>query len=109
MPSNSENVANRDFRCIRIRVLLEFATERDYEMFKRKIYDTLLEWKRNDAQSCALLIDGARRVGKSFIVEAFAKAEYRSYAIIDFSVADDRIKGLFSKYITKLDTFFAYL
>ena len=35
-------------------------------MFKRKIYDTLLEWKRNDARSCALLIDGARRVGKSF-------------------------------------------
>lgn len=34
-------------------------------MFKRKIYDTLLEWKRNDARSCALLIDGARRVGKS--------------------------------------------
>lgn len=78
-------------------------------MFKRKIYDTLLEWKRNDARSCALLIDGARRVGKSFVVEAFAKAEYKSYAIIDFSVADDRIKDLFSKYITKLDTFFAYL
>ena len=45
--------------------------------FKRKIYDTLLAWKKNDARECALLIDGARRVGKCFIVVEFAKAEYR--------------------------------
>ena len=63
--------------------------------FRRKIYDTLLEWKKNDARECALLIDGARRVGKSFIVEEFAKAEYRSYVIINFTKVDRRIKDLF--------------
>ena len=56
-----------------------------------------------------MLIDGARRVGKSYIVEEFAKAEYRSYAIIDFTHADKAIKDLFLKYMSNLDTFFAYL
>lgn len=46
---------------------------------KRKIYTTLLDWKERRAGKTALLIDGARRVGKSYIVEAFAKKEYRSY------------------------------
>ncbi len=77
--------------------------------FKRKIYDTLLEWKKNDARECALLIDGARRVGKSFIVEEFAKAEYRSYVIINFTKVDKRIKDVFLNHLSKLDTFFSYL
>ena len=78
-------------------------------MLKRKIYDKLLDWKKNSSRECALLIDGARRVGKSYIVEEFAKAEYRSYAIIDFTNADKAIKDLFLKYMSNLDTFFAYL
>jgi len=78
-------------------------------MLKRKIYDKLLDWKKNGSRECALLIDGARRVGKSYIVEEFAKAEYRSYAIIDFANADKAIKDLFLKYMSNLDTFFAYL
>ncbi len=78
-------------------------------MLKRKIYDKLLDWKKNGSRECALLIDGARRVGKSYIVEEFAKAEYRSYAIIDFANADKTIKDLFLKYMSNLDTFFAYL
>ena len=78
-------------------------------MFKRKIYDQLIEWKKTSSRECALLIDGARRVGKSYIVEEFAKAEYRSYAIIDFTNATKSIKDLFLKYISDLDTFFAYL
>ncbi len=53
--------------------------------FKRKIYDKLLEWKRSSAGRSALMVDGARRVGKSFIVEAFAQREYRSYLLIDFN------------------------
>ena len=48
-------------------------------MLKRKIYDKLLDWKKTSSRECALLIDGARRVGKSYIVEEFAKAEYKSY------------------------------
>ena len=78
-------------------------------MLKRKIYDKLLEWKKTSSRECALLIDGARRVGKSYIVEEFAKAEYKSYVIIDFTNAGKNIKDLFLKYISNLDTFFAYL
>ena len=77
-------------------------------MFRRKIYDKLVEWKQKDARECALLINGARRVGKSFIVEEFAKAEYRSYAIVDFSVEDKNMRNLFLKYLGDLDTFFSY-
>ena len=52
---------------------------------KRKIYNQLVEWKRREDGRSALLIDGARRVGKSWVAEAFAKAEYKSFVLIDFS------------------------
>ena len=54
-------------------------------MFKRKIYDTMLDWKRQSCGSTALLVEGARRVGKSSIVEEFARREYSSYILIDFN------------------------
>lgn len=76
---------------------------------KRKIYSRLLEWKRKDADKTALLIDGARRTGKSFIVEEFAKNEYESYCLIDFSKPLKRIRELFTLYLDDLDTFFLYL
>ncbi len=76
---------------------------------KRKIYDKLLEWKRRDAKRTALLIDGARRVGKSYIAEEFAKAEYESYCLIDFSKPQKRIRELFNLYLDDLDTFFLFL
>ena len=76
---------------------------------RRKIYDRLLEWKHSDAGRSALLIDGVRRVGKSYIAEAFAKREYKSYILIDFSKADDDIKDLFRHYLEHLDTFFLKL
>ncbi len=53
--------------------------------FRRKIYDCLLDWKKNRSGRTALLIEGARRVGKSFAVEEFARSEYGSHVIIDFS------------------------
>lgn len=53
-------------------------------MFKRKIYDKLLAWKQESAGKTALLIEGARRIGKSTVVEEFAKNEYDSYILIDF-------------------------
>lgn len=53
---------------------------------RRKIYQDLLLWKEKRSQKEALLIDGARRVGKSWIVEEFAKNEYESYIMIDFLV-----------------------
>ena len=74
--------------------------------FKRKIYNKLLEWKREDNGTSALLINGARRVGKSFIVEEFAKREYKNYILIDFTKADERIKMVFKDSLSNLDDFF---
>ena len=76
---------------------------------KRKIYDKLLEWKTNDSGRTALLIEGARRVGKSYIVEEFAKAEYKSYILIDFNKASSNLRALFDLYLDDLDTLFIYL
>ena len=75
----------------------------------RKIYKELLTWKEKDSSKTALLIDGARRVGKSYIAEAFAKAEYKSYILIDFYRADKQVKDLFEYYLNDLDSFFRYL
>ncbi len=77
-------------------------------MLKRKIYNELLKWKESNGES-ALLIKGARRVGKSYIVEQFAKAEYKSYILIDFNAAGQEVKSLFEDYLNDLDTFFLYL
>ncbi len=76
---------------------------------KRKIYDSLVKWKKESVGSTALLIDGARRVGKSYIAEEFAKSEYRSYIMIDFNKAPEEIKDLFKNYLNDMDTFFMYL
>ena len=57
----------------------------DKPVFKRKIYDKILEWKENRSNKYALLIKGARRVGKSTIAEEFAKKEFKSYILIDFA------------------------
>ena len=78
-------------------------------IFKRKIYDTLLEWKRRQNGKTALLIEGARRIGKTTIVMEFAEREYRSRLIIDFSKARDEVKGYFTKYTDDLDTLFMML
>ena len=64
-------------------------------MFQRKIYSKLLEWKLESSGKTALLIEGARRVGKSTVVEEFARNEYKSYILIDFSKASKEVKGLF--------------
>ena len=64
-------------------------------MFKRKIYSKMLEWKQESNGKTALLIEGARRIGKSTVVEEFAKNEYESYILIDFSRASKNVKELF--------------
>ena len=76
---------------------------------RRKIYDQLLDWKENRSHKEALLIDGARRVGKSWIVEEFARREYESYILIDFSQASKTILDLFQTYRGKWDDFFLHL
>lgn len=77
-------------------------------MFKRKIYDKLLEWKRESDGKTALLIEGARRIGKSTVVEEFAKNEYETYILIDFSTASKTVKDLFED-VSDLDYIFLQL
>ena len=76
---------------------------------KRKIYNELLKWKKESNGKTALLIEGARRVGKSYIVEEFAKNNYKSYILIDFSKVPNEIKKLFDDYLDNLDYLFTYL
>ena len=64
-------------------------------IFKRKLYTRLLEWKENRNGKTAILIEGARRVGKSTLAETFARNEYESYVLIDFNKASKTIKALF--------------
>ena len=78
-------------------------------MLKRKIYNELVAWKTHSHGTTALMIDGARRVGKSFIAEEFAKREYRSYILIDFGQAQKDILDLFADDSADLDLFFAKL
>lgn len=77
-------------------------------MFKRKIYDKMLLWKEESDGRTALLVEGARRVGKSTVVEEFAKNEYESYILIDFSTASKVVKDLFRD-ISDLDYIFLQL
>lgn len=77
-------------------------------VFKRKIYDEILEWKENRSDKYALLIKGARRVGKSTIVEEFAKKEFKSYVMIDFAHTSNAILELFDD-TYDLDFFFLQL
>ena len=76
---------------------------------RRKIYNKLLDWKKNSNGKTAILIDGARRVGKSYIVNEFAKENYKSCIIIDFNKVPDEVKKLFDYYLNDLDTLFLYL
>ena len=77
-------------------------------MFKRKIYEKLLEWKKESDGRTALLIEGARRVGKSTVAEEFGKNEYESCIIIDFSIASKATRELFED-ISDLNYFFLQL
>ena len=77
-------------------------------MFKRKIYNKLLEWKTESDGQTALLVEGARRIGKSTVVEAFGKNEYESYILIDFAFASQAVKDLFLD-MSDLDYFFLQL
>ena len=76
--------------------------------FERKAYYKLLEWKEKYSGQYAALLEGARRVGKSTIAEHFARTEYKSYILIDFSKATDNIRDCFDD-VANLDLFFLRL
>lgn len=76
---------------------------------KRKIYEQLLRWKTESTPDAALLIEGARRVGKSWIVEEFAKREYRSFVLIDFNKVSKAVIDIFENDLEDLEVFFRKL
>ncbi len=78
-------------------------------LFERKIYQKLKEWKDESRGATSMLIEGARRIGKSTIVEEFAKKEYESYIIIDFAKKNATVEGYFLKHMDDLDTLFMLL
>ena len=78
-------------------------------IFRRKIYEKLKNWKEGTKGTKALFIEGARRIGKSTIVEIFARKEYKSYIMIDFNDASEVVKDAFLNYLQDLDTFFMIL
>lgn len=76
---------------------------------RRKIEEKLIEWRRKSNGKTAVLIEGARRVGKSYIAESFARSNYRSYILIDFNEVGDDIKELFDRNLSDLDSLFMFL
>lgn len=78
-------------------------------VFKRKIYEKLLKWKEVSAGASAIMLEGARRIGKSTIVKEFAQNEYEDYLILDFATESKDIKHNFEDNIGDLDTFFRNL
>ena len=78
-------------------------------VFKRKIYDKLKQWKELSGGSSAVLLEGARRIGKSTIVEEFAKNEYDDYMILDFAKEGKNVKNNFLENMNDLETFFRNL
>lgn len=77
-------------------------------IFRRKLYEKMLQWKQSSQGSTALLIKGARRVGKSTMVEEFARHEYDTYILIDFSKVSKTVNALFDD-MSDLDFFFMRL
>lgn len=77
-------------------------------MFRRKMYDVLLDWKSRSQGRTAMLVEGARRVGKSTVVEEFARSEYRSYILVDFAEASRDARELFDD-VSDLDYLFLQL
>lgn len=78
-------------------------------MMKRKIYQQLIEWKEQRQGEVALLIEGARRIGKSYTVEEFGRNEYDSYLLVDFNKAPQMVHEWFDLYLEDLDTLFLFL
>ena len=78
-------------------------------VLERKIYKKLLEWKNDSQGKKALMIEGARRIGKSTICEEFGKNEYETYILIDFAKKNKEIETYFNSHLNDLDTFFMLL
>ena len=76
---------------------------------RRKIYKRMLDWKNKSKGTTALLIEGARRIGKSYIVREFAAKEYKSSILVDFNDVDDELLTIFEQYLHNRNDFFMRL
>lgn len=103
----SENAASFNLRIVKPYGIISL--EVVPMLFKRTIYDKFLSWKKETNGKKALLVEGARRIGKSTIVEEFAKNEYKSYILIDFARVSEEVKDYFRLYLGDLDTFYMLL
>ena len=101
-----KNFGERRNSCIFAPEINLFASMK--RVFRRKIYGKMLTWKSESSGRTALLIEGARRVGKSTIVEEFAKNEYKSYILIDFNRASRDVKLIFDD-LMDIDRLFIFL
>ena len=101
-----KNFGERRNSCIFAPEINLFASMK--RVFRRKIYGKMLTWKSESSGRTALLIEGARRVGKSTIVEEFAKNEYKSYILIDFNRASKDVKLIFDD-LMDIDRLFIFL
>ena len=81
----------------------------EYMKFRRKIYDRMLQWKAEAQGRTAILIEGARRVGKSFVVREFAEQEYKSFIFIDFSILPKAVRDIFENDVMDMTMFFSRL
>ena len=77
-------------------------------VLQRKVYKKLLEWKGESQGKKALMVEGARRIGKSTICEEFGKNEYESYILIDFAKKDKEVEMYFETHLNDLDSNFAH-
>ena len=78
-------------------------------VFKRKIYSKLLDWKELSSGETAVMLEGARRIGKSTLALEFAKNEYEDYILLDFAKENNDIKNIFLENLSDLDAFFRNL
>ncbi len=76
---------------------------------KRKFYDRMLKWKEQSNGRSVLMIEGARRVGKSYLAEAFARNEYETYILIDFLKENEDFKAHFNELRSDLDSLFTFI
>ena len=83
-------------------------TEKPVEI-QRKAYNRLVKWKKESNGKSALLIEGARRIGKSTVAERFGEREYKSYILVDFNKASKKVRDNFETNLNNLDIFFQVL
>lgn len=110
---NLENAKNIDYNNLEnantVLTALKMCIIRKVGFMRRKITEELINWKKKANGKYAILVDGARRVGKSYIVENFAKENYKSYIFIDFSKAPKEVVELFDTQLDNLDMLFLYI